>query len=469
MATGRNRLAALTGDDTFQFTFSVPVPKFQPPTYQRSEKPEPSSDNSTPDSSCSQLLFSLIPESHDGDGSDESEIADEEKGQEEDDRAHHESHAKESPEELMTTAAHPPKASSGQVVVRRLRTRSVIVSDDAAQKPSRKTTAKRKPIQRKRKADPNDENSHQHLSNAPTTDEDDVHAAAKDEDKAPPTKVRRSWKSRYTDESSERVGLKETNDRYSFTKGALAAASEIKQDHHDDHSYSTENSLLEMSHHEHSRLEISQLEDSGIENSLEISQLEESKIETSHLADSHLEFRSGYDYFVGVSEEENDDYGYHGSDEHEGSGVGHILDASDALKLIKQRRQERLSKTTNPPPQVDSCESLPPSSLPPAKAERMVPTSKSEDFCYVDSDCEEPPPPDARNDEDGRKLVYVFRGQRYFTDVDLTEIPWAAADSEDEDDLQQIRFKPRVLWPDHPEDANSRIKLRDTPVNSRLL
>ncbi|KAG2173560.1 hypothetical protein INT44_007151 [Umbelopsis vinacea] len=451
MATGCNRLAALTGDDTFQFTFSVPVPKFNPPTYQRPEKPEPSSDNSTPDSSCSQLLFSLIPESHDGDGSDESEIADEEKGQEDDDNAHHEPHAKESPEDLMPTPDHHSNARP--VVVRTLRTRSVIVSDDTAHKPSRKTAAKRKPVQRKRKADPNDENSRQRLSNGPTTtDDDEIHAA--DEDKLPPTKVRRSWKSRYAAAESERVGLKETNERYSFTKGAVDAASEIKQDHHhhEEHSYSTENS----------RLEISQLGDSSIENSLEISRLEESNVENSHLADSHLEFRSGYDYFVGVSEEENDDYGYNASDE--GSGVGHILDASDALKLIKQRRQDKLSQKTH---QIDSYESLPP----PAQAEKMVPTSKSEDFCYVDSDCEEPPPPppDPRNDEDGRKLVYVFRGQRYFTDVDLTEIPWAAADSEDEDDLQQIRFKPRVLWPDHPEDANSRIKLRDTPVNSRLL
>jgi hypothetical protein len=66
-------------------------------------------------------------------------------------------------------------------------------------------------------------------------------------------------------------------------------------------------------------------------------------------------------------------------------------------------------------------------------------------------------------------ICFCSRGQRYFTDVDLTEIPWAAADSDDEEDLQQIRFKPKVLWPDHPEDANSRIKLRDTPANSRLL
>jgi hypothetical protein len=189
MATGRNRLAALTGDDTFQFTFSVPVPKFNQPTYQRSEKPEPSSDNSTPDSSSSQLLFSLIPESHDGDGSDESDVGDEEKRQVEDYRAHHELHAKASPEDSTTLADHPPKARSEQIVVRRLRTRSVIVSDDSAssgaQKSSRKkTTAKRNPIQRKRKADPNDENHHQHHSNAPTTDEDDIHAAiTKDDDK----------------------------------------------------------------------------------------------------------------------------------------------------------------------------------------------------------------------------------------------------------------------------------------------
>lgn len=188
MATGRNRLAALTGDDTFQFTFSVPVPKFNAPTYQRSEKPEPSSDNSTPDSSSSQLLFSLIPESHDGDGSDESEISDEEKRQVEDYRAHHKLHAKASPEESTTLADHQPKARSEQIVVRRLRTRSVIVSDDSAssgaQKSSRKkTTTKRNPIQRKRKADPNDENHHHH-SNAPTTDEDDIHAAiTKDDDK----------------------------------------------------------------------------------------------------------------------------------------------------------------------------------------------------------------------------------------------------------------------------------------------
>jgi hypothetical protein len=185
MATGRNRLAALTGDDTFQFTFSVPVPKFNPPVYQRSEKPEPSSDNSTPDSSSSQLLFSLIPESHDGDRSDESEVGDEEKDHVEDYSAHHESHAKESPEESTTTADHHSKARSEQIVVRRLRTRSVIVSNDSVSRTAQKSskTTKRKPIQRKRKADPNDENSHHHRSNGPTTDEEDIHAAAKDEDK----------------------------------------------------------------------------------------------------------------------------------------------------------------------------------------------------------------------------------------------------------------------------------------------
>lgn len=187
MASGRNRLAALIGDDTFQFTFSVPVPKSNPPTYQRSEKPEPSSDNSTPDSSSSQLLFSLIPESHDGDGSDESEVGDEEKRQVEDYSAHHELHAKASPEESTTPADHQPKARSEQVVVRRLRTRSVIVSDNSAsngaQKSSRKnSTAKRNPLQRKRKADPNDENHHHSI--APTTDEDSIPAAStKDHDK----------------------------------------------------------------------------------------------------------------------------------------------------------------------------------------------------------------------------------------------------------------------------------------------
>lgn len=67
------------------------------------------------------------------------------------------------------------------------------------------------------------------------------------------------------------------------------------------------------------------------------------------------------------------------------------------------------------------------------------------------------------------KSCYHSRGQKYHTDVDLTDIPWAAGDSEDDDDLQQIRYKPRVLWPDHPEDVNSRIKLRQPQANSRLL
>ena len=137
--------------------------------------------------------------------------------------------------------------------------------------------------------------------------------------------------------------------------------------------------------------------------------------------DAHLEFRSGYEYFVGVSEDENDDDGYHASDEEveSGEGVGHILDASDALKMIKQRRQAKLPKDGAKPsktrarPDSQSCESLPPSSPVPAtkrRTDNFVPTSKSqEDFCYVDSDCEEQPPlqlPEA-NDE-GRKLIYVL-------------------------------------------------------------
>lgn len=62
-------------------------------------------------------------------------------------------------------------------------------------------------------------------------------------------------------------------------------------------------------------------------------------------------------------------------------------------------------------------------------------------------------------------LSFPSRGQKYQTDVDLTDIPWAAGDSDDDEDLQQIRFKPKVLWPDHPQDVNSRIKLKDTQAN----
>ncbi|KAH8549885.1 hypothetical protein BGW37DRAFT_501103 [Umbelopsis sp. PMI_123] len=482
MATGRNRLATLTGDDTFQFTFSIPVPKFNPPQYQRPEKLEPSSDNSTPDSSSSQLLFSLIPDSHDGDGSDESDVGEEEK----DNVKYRSSHQKQSDKESAEGGStannqdHSSKGKSEKVVVRKLRTRSVIVTGDsspqAAQSSTRGLTAKSKSIERKRKRETNDENNHHSKHQS---DEHNAYMVTKDEDKVPLSKARRSWRSNYAIEA-DKPGLKESAERYSFSKTVFPTASEPKQGYqdHDDNNYSTEHSYLDKSQSEHSHLEISQLEDSRIESShLESSQLEDSKIENSGFEHTQLEFRSGYDYFVGVSEEENDDYGYHASDEHEGSGdgVGHILDASDALKMIKQRRQERLSKKAPPQqPQVDSCESLPPSSPLPFKAakdEKVVPTSKSQDFCYIDSDCEEPPPPppDSRNDDDGRKLVYVFRGQRYFTDVDLTEIPWAAADSEDEEDLQQIRFKPRVLWPDHPEDVNSRIKLRDTQARTRLL
>jgi hypothetical protein len=186
MATGRNRLATLTGDDTFQFTFSVPVPKFNPPQYQRPEKLEPSSNNSTPDSSSSQLLFSLIPESHDGDGSDESDVGEEEK----DNVKYRSSHQKQSDKESAEGGStannqdHSSKGKSEKVVVRKLRTRSVIVTGDsspqAAQSSTRGLTAKSKSIERKRKRETNDENNHHSKHQS---DEHNTYTATKDEDK----------------------------------------------------------------------------------------------------------------------------------------------------------------------------------------------------------------------------------------------------------------------------------------------
>jgi len=146
--------------------------------------------------------------------------------------------------------------------------------------------------------------------------------------------------------------------------------------------------------------------------------------------------------------------------------------------MIKQRSDERLarerSKRGLARSSGQSFESLPPSTPVPAikqRTERVIPASTSqEDDFYIDSDCYQPPPqlfPEP--DDGGRSLVYVFRGQRYPTDVDLMDIPWAAGDSEDDEELQQIRYKPRVLFPNHPEDVNSRIKLSDTLGNSRFL
>lgn len=131
-----------------------------------------------------------------------------------------------------------------------------------------------------------------------------------------------------------------------------------------------------------------------------------------------MQFRSGHDYF-GVSADENEeDHGYHGADEQE--GIGHILDAAEALKMMKQRRQDRTdqkkpmpSKASQVKPRHASPDEPPASPVPIRKKQPgiVIPTSQSQDdFVYVDSECEEPPAPQKLpfDDEEGRKLVYVL-------------------------------------------------------------
>lgn len=148
MATSRDRLTSAISDDTstFQFTFSVPVPKFNPNHYHsRPEKHEPSSDNSTPDSTSSHLLFSLLPDSHDGEGSDES-----------DDDYHRDLkyNAGESPVH-HDAASHPHATASKEAepeekaVVHKLRTRDIgVVDEDSSnQTQTEKAPRKRSPSQ----------------------------------------------------------------------------------------------------------------------------------------------------------------------------------------------------------------------------------------------------------------------------------------------------------------------------------
>lgn len=115
--------------DTFQFTFSVPIPKFSSSNYHSHHRPEPSSDNSTPDSGSSHLLFSLNPDNNDdGEGSEESEVGDDENEQ-----------AVESPSNQPEKTVHQrvnatyqseAPVQQQQPVIRRLRTRTVVVSDE---------------------------------------------------------------------------------------------------------------------------------------------------------------------------------------------------------------------------------------------------------------------------------------------------------------------------------------------------
>jgi hypothetical protein len=157
MAAGRERLTSAISDETntFQFTFSVPVPKFNPNSYQRPEKPEPSSDNSTPDSSSSQLLFSLLPGSHDGERSDESDVEEDHVNdvQAVDTKNAH-------AVSLHLNASDNQEKDKPKILVRSLRTRSILLSDDNAsikksqpEKRSRKrsaSTPKTESIERKR-------------------------------------------------------------------------------------------------------------------------------------------------------------------------------------------------------------------------------------------------------------------------------------------------------------------------------
>ncbi|KAG2178881.1 hypothetical protein INT43_001727 [Umbelopsis isabellina] len=415
--------------DTFQFTFSVPVPKFSNSNYHSHHRPEPSSDNSTPDSGSSHLLFSLNPDNNDdGEGSDESDVGDDENEQGVESPSNH--HDKTIHERVVATYQSEASVQQ-QPMIRRLRTRTVVVSDELSTShkqasnsvpQGRSTSVPPKSRKRKTTLETQDMESHAiaHTTQLKTT-KHKLEIRAHTDDTPRPRKTRRS----YTSADMNELDLPSYGSRKS------------QANHETDHRNQTD-----------------------IEDSVD---------------QSCLQFRSGYDYF-GVSDEENEEeHGYHGADEQE--GIGHILDAAEALKMMKQRRQDRTdqkkpipSKASQVKPRQHSPDDAPASPVPIRKRQPgiVIPTSQSqEDFVYVDSECEEPPAPQKLpiDDDEGRKLVYVFRGQKYQTDVDLTDIPWAAGDSDDDEDLQQIRFKPRVLWPDHPQDVNSRIKLKDTQAN----
>jgi hypothetical protein len=113
--------------DTFQFTFSVPVPKFNISNYHSHHRPEPSSDNSTPDSGSSQLLFSLNPDNNDGEDSEESDVGDLENEQ-------LDKSPSIPPENIVrerVIATYQSEAPVKRPVIRRLRSRTVLVSEES--------------------------------------------------------------------------------------------------------------------------------------------------------------------------------------------------------------------------------------------------------------------------------------------------------------------------------------------------
>ncbi|CAM0137474.1 hypothetical protein VKS41_003162 [Umbelopsis sp. WA50703] len=67
---------------------------------------------------------------------------------------------------------------------------------------------------------------------------------------------------------------------------------------------------------------------------------------------------------------------------------------------------------------------------------------------------------DAGEDDNGSELVYVHREKKIKTGAKIIDIPWAAGDSSDEDEIQVLRSMPRVLFPKPPKDM-SRLDPKD--------